>query len=59
MNEYKEFSGKTVEEALELAQQEFACGSDRLEVEVIEKESSGFLGLRSKPARINVRLKEV
>jgi len=59
MNEYKEFSGKTVEEAMELAQQEFACGSDRIEFEILEKESSGFLGLRSKPARINARLKEV
>ncbi len=59
MSEYKEFSGKTVEEAIELAQQEFSCGSDRLEFEVIEKESSGFLGLRSKPARINARLKVV
>jgi len=59
MSEYKEFSGKTVEEAIELAQQEFSCSSDRLEFEVIEKESSGFLGLRSKPARINARLKVV
>lgn len=59
MNEYKEFSGKTVEEALELAQKEFSCDSDRLEVEIIERESSGFLGLRSKPARINVRVKNL
>ncbi|MCR5829184.1 MAG: protein jag [Lachnospiraceae bacterium] len=59
MNEYKEFSGKTVEEAIELAGQEFSCDSDRIEYEIIEKESSGFLGLRSKPARINARLKEV
>ena len=59
MTEFKEFSGKTVEEAMQLAQQEFACDSDRIEFEIIEKESSGFLGLRSKPARINARLKDV
>ena len=56
--EYKEFTGKTVEEAITNATVELGTTSDNLEYEVIEKESSGILGLGKKPARINARIKE-
>lgn len=55
--EWKEFSAKTVNEALTNALIEFETTSDKVEYEVIEKESSKILGLFSKPARIRVRLK--
>lgn len=55
--EWKEFSAKTVDEALTSAMLEMATTADNLEYEVIEKETSGFLGMFSKPARIKVRIK--
>ena len=55
--EWKEFTAKTVNEALTNALIEFETSSDKVEYEVIEKESSKLLGLLSKPARIRVRLK--
>ena len=51
--DYKEFSGKTVDDAITEACQEFTVTSDRLDYEVIDKGSSGFLGSVSfKPASI-------
>lgn len=55
--EWKEFTAKTVNEALTNALIEFETSSDKVEYEVIEKESSKLLGLLNKPARIRVRLK--
>lgn len=55
--EWKEFSAKTTNEALTNALIEFNTSSDKVEYEVIEKESSKLLGLFSKPAIIRVRLK--
>lgn len=55
--EWKEFTAKTVNEALTSALIEFDVPSDKVEYEVIEEESSKFLGLISKPAVIRVRLK--
>lgn len=55
--EWKEFTAKTVNEALTNALIEFETTSDKVEYEVIEKESSKLLGLLSKPAKIRVRLK--
>lgn len=57
MNEWTEYSAKTVDEALTNALVELKTTSDKIEYEVLEKESGGFLGMFSKPARINVRLK--
>lgn len=54
-----EFSGKTVDEALTAATIALGVTSDLLEYEVIEKGSSGFLGLGSKDALIRVRRKDV
>ena len=57
--ESKEFTGKSVEEALESALAEFNLPIEQIEYEVLEKESTGFLGLfNSKPARISARIKE-
>ncbi len=55
--EWKEFSAKTVNEALTNALIEFGTTSDKVEYEVIEKESSKMFGLVTKPARIRVCLK--
>ena len=56
--EYREFKAKTVEEAITAASLEFGVASEDLDYEVIEKGSTGFLGLGSKPAIINARKKE-
>lgn len=55
--EWREFTAKTVNEALTNALIEFETTSDKVEYEIIEKESSKLLGLLSKPAKIRVRLK--
>jgi spoIIIJ-associated protein len=55
--EWKEITGKTVDEALTNAMLELGTTIDNLEYEVIEKESSGFLGMFGKPARIKARIK--
>ena len=46
--DWKEFSAKTVDEALTNAMLEMGTTIDNLEYEVVEKESSGFLGIFSK-----------
>lgn len=56
--DYKEFSAKTVDDAITKACQEFTVTSDRLDYEVIEEGSSGFLGIGSKPALIKAKIKE-
>lgn len=56
--DYKEFSAKTVDDAITAACQEFTVTSDRLDYEVVEEGSSGFLGIGSKPAIIKARVKE-
>ena len=56
--EYREFSAKTVEEALTQALVELGATSDQVEYEVVEKGSSGFLGIGSKNAVIKIRKKE-
>ena len=56
--EYKEYSGKTAEEALTSALVQMGLTSDQVEYEVVEKGSSGFLGVGSKDALIRVRKKE-
>ena len=56
--EYKEYSGKTVEDALTGALIEMGVTSDQIEYEVVEKGSSGFLGVGSKNAVIRVKKKE-
>ena len=55
--EFVEFSGKTVDDAITDACQKFTVSSDKLEYEVVEEGSSGFLGIGSKPAIIKARVK--
>jgi spoIIIJ-associated protein len=58
MEEWKEFTAKTADEALTNALIQLETKSDQIEYEVIEEEKNGILGLFSKPARIRVRKKE-
>ena len=58
MEEWKEFSAKTADEALTNALIQMEATSDQIEYEVVEEEKSGILGLFSKPAVIRVRKKE-
>lgn len=58
MSNWQEFSAKTVDEALTEALIKLETTSDQIEYEVIERESTGLLGLFSKPARIRVCKKE-
>ena len=56
--EFIEFKAKTVEEAITNALLELGTTSDNIEYEVIEKGSSGFLGIGAKSAVIRARKKE-
>ena len=55
--EFREFKGKTIEDAITQAAIELGAASTDLETEVIEKGSTGFLGIGSKPAVIKARVK--
>ena len=55
--DFIEFSAKTVEDALTEASISLGIPSNELEYEVIEKGSTGFLGIGSKNAVIKVRKK--
>lgn len=55
--EFIEVSAKTVDDAITEASIKLGTTSDRIEVEVIEKGSTGFLGIKSKPAIIKARKK--
>lgn len=57
--DYIEVSGKNVDEALTNALIKLETTSDKVEYEVVEKGSSGILGLFNKPAVIRVRKKEI
>ena len=56
--EFVEFTAKTVDDAITAACPKFLVTSDRLEYEVMEEGSSGFLGFNAKPARIKAKVKE-
>lgn len=56
--DWVEFTGKNVDDALTEALISMETTSDKVEWEVIEKESKGVLGLFSRPARIRVRVKQ-
>ncbi len=55
--EFIEISAKTVDDAITEACQKFSVTSDKMEYEVIEEGSAGFLGLGSKSAVIKARVK--
>jgi len=52
MSAYKEFSGKTVEEALKNARDEFGAELNDLDFEILTPGSRGVLGMGAEPARI-------
>ena len=52
--EYKEFTGKTVDDAITNASVELCVTSDQIKYEVVEQGSTGFLGIGSKDAVIKV-----
>ena len=56
--DYKEFSGKTIDDAITAACEEFVITSSKLDYEVIDNGSTGFLGFGSKPAVIKARILE-
>ena len=55
--DYIQVSAKTVNDAITEACQKLLVTSDKLEYEVIEEGSSGFLGIGSKPAVIKAKVK--
>ena len=56
--EFIKISAKTVDDAITEACQQLEVTSDKLEYEVLEEGSAGFLGFNSKPAVINAKVKE-
>lgn len=55
--EYIEVSAKTVSEAITEACRKFGVTSDKLDYQIVEEGSSGFLGIGSKPAVIKAAVK--
>lgn len=55
--EYVEISAKTVNDAITEACQKFGVTSDKLDYEIVEEGSAGFLGIGSKPAVIKAAAK--
>src|SRR5215213_1191594 len=49
---YREFTGKSVEEALRTAREDFGVGLDDLDFEILTPGSRGVLGMGAEPARI-------
>ena len=56
--EYIEISAKSVSDAITEACQKLGVTSDKLDYQVVEEGTSGFLGLGSKPAVIKAAVKE-
>lgn len=55
--DWLEITAKTVDDALDKALLQLETTRDKIEVEIIEKETNGLLGLFSKPAKIRVKPK--
>ena len=56
--EFREFKAKTVDDAITAASTALGVASTDLEYEIVEKGSSGFLGIGAKPAIIKAKKKE-
>ncbi|HEY3164296.1 MAG TPA: Jag N-terminal domain-containing protein, partial [Candidatus Limnocylindrales bacterium] len=52
MSAYREFTGKSVEEALRAAREEFGVELNDLDFEILTAGSRGVLGMGAEPARI-------
>jgi len=57
MNQTVEKSGKTVQEAVDLALEELQAGMEKAEIEVLEEGSKGIFGIGRKPVRVRVTVK--
>ena len=57
--EFREFSAKTVDEAITKASLEFEVSSEDLEIQIVSEGKAGFLGFGAKPAIIKAAKKEV
>ncbi len=57
--EFREFSAKTVDEAITKASLEFEVSSENLEIQIVSEGKVGFLGFGVKPAIIKAAKKEV
>lgn len=55
--DFQRFTAKTVSDAVTAACQRFLVASDKLEYEVLEEGSTGFLGFNAKPAVIQARVR--
>ena len=55
--DYKRFSAKTVDDAITEACKALSVTSDKLDYVIVEEGSSGFLGIGSKDAVINAKVK--
>ena len=53
--EERVMSGKTVEEAIEVALKELDANREGVEVEILSRGKPGFLGIGSEPARVRVK----
>ena len=58
MRKWIEVTAKTVEDAITEALIQLGSTRENVDFEVLEKETSGFLGLNKKPAKVRVALKE-
>ena len=58
MRNWIEVTAKTVDDAITDALIQLGSTRENVDIEVLEKETSGFLGLNKKPAKIRVALKE-
>ena len=52
--EERVMTGRTVEEATELARKELDADPDEVEVEILSRGKAGFLGIGAEPARVKV-----
>lgn len=58
MNEYKEYTAKTVDDAITEACENLSVTSSRLDYQIVTEGSAGFLGMGVKPAIIRARIKD-
>ena len=54
---YRKFNAKTVDDAITEACKAFSVTSEKLDYEVVEEGSNGFLGIGSKDAVIKAKVK--
>lgn len=53
-----EFTGKTVQEAIENGLKEMNLAEDKVEIKVLEEPTKGFLGIAAKKARVEITAKK-